>query len=435
MGLLAAVALLLAPRDARAAAAEARRARDAGGALGAPLLYAWTKWAAAAGILVAALREPRPPAAPNGPDGRAPRARRIDFFAWRPQSNATARCRGAAYAPLLRERGITLRFLPPAPDRLYRALSERRGAVRLFTKPLYYLIVLAVRIGQLLRSGGADAVIVQRELYPFGPPLLEGLLARRRVPLLYDFDDALDQPPPHLRGFAYRFHDWSKFEKIARRARWLLAASPRLAARGRRTGTPTLLLPTPVDTERIHPSAAPPRRRPPVWGWIGSGGNLTYLEQVTPQLRALQQRRGGVLRVISDRPFRAAGLRVENVRWCLAREAEALWGCDVGLMPLTENEYARAKGGHKILVYWAAGLPVIASPVGVNAEMISHGEDGLLADGPAAWREALERLAGDAALRRRMGARGRRKVVARYSQRACARTLADLIDRVLCEEV
>lgn len=357
--------------------------------------------------------------------------RRVDFLAWRPQSNATSRCRGAAYVAHLAQQRIRLRFRPPAPSRLYHALNDRRGALLPVAKLLYFLIVLLIRFWQVLGARSADAVIVQRELYPFGPPFFERLLARLNPRLVYDFDDAVDLPPPHLASPGYRFHDWSKFTKIAHLARHLLAASPRLAERAAATGTPTTVLPTPVDTDRIRPATRDEPRRPATLGWIGNGGNLYYLDGIARVLAEIQQRHGCPLVVISDRIFRGGDLLVDNVTWSLSGEAADLQRCDIGLMPLEDNAYARAKAGHKILTYWAAGLPVVASPVGINAELITHGTDGFLATTPQQWRAALEQLIEDAALRRRMGTQGRHKVDAHYSQRVCARRLAEVLEPLL----
>jgi glycosyltransferase involved in cell wall biosynthesis len=63
----------------------------------------------------------------------------------------------------------------------------------------------------------------------------------------------------------------------------------------------------------------------------------------------------------------------------------------------------------------ACGLPVIASPVGVNSEIVEHGVNGFLASTEAEWTEALRTLISDPALRTRMGKEGRRKVERDYS--------------------
>jgi glycosyltransferase involved in cell wall biosynthesis len=75
----------------------------------------------------------------------------------------------------------------------------------------------------------------------------------------------------------------------------------------------------------------------------------------------------------------------------------------------------------------ACGVPVIASPVGVNREIVEHGKNGFLAETQAEWAAALATLRADPELRRRMGAHGRALVEAKYCARVAAPRLADLL--------
>jgi glycosyltransferase involved in cell wall biosynthesis len=88
---------------------------------------------------------------------------------------------------------------------------------------------------------------------------------------------------------------------------------------------------------------------------------------------------------------------------------------DIGIMPVTDDPWSRGKGGYKILQYMAMGIPAVASPVGINADLIRDGETGLLAVDEQAWAAALGRLVADPAARSRMGAAARADVVARFS--------------------
>ena len=76
-----------------------------------------------------------------------------------------------------------------------------------------------------------------------------------------------------------------------------------------------------------------------------------------------------------------------------------------------------------LLEAMALGLPVVASRAGGNRDVISHGEDGWLVPprDSAAFATALERLLGDAVLRRTLGERARRTARERFS---LARTAA-----------
>ncbi|MBU1699491.1 MAG: glycosyltransferase family 4 protein [Candidatus Eisenbacteria bacterium] len=355
---------------------------------------------------------------------------KIDFLAWRPISNASARCRGAAYKQAFGEMGYELNFRPPAPDGIYRFLNSRRGLMRIPAKILYFVIVLIMRKIQILRASRADAVVVQRELFTFGPPFLERILAYLQPNLIYDIDDAVDMTPPHIRSSGRRFHDQRKPEKILSLCRHLVASTHFLAERFQRERIPTTIIPTPVDTELFQPSG-PSARGNPALGWIGTGGNLYYLKQISDALVSVQREYGCEVVVVSEWDFQAPGLEVRNLRWRMEDEVELMSRFDIGLMPLVDNPYTRAKAGYKILQYWATGKAVIASPVGFNRILVHHDINGLLANTMDEWTFQLGRLIRDRDLRARLSAAGRQRVEDEYSIERCAVKWDEVFKRLL----
>jgi glycosyltransferase involved in cell wall biosynthesis len=119
-------------------------------------------------------------------------------------------------------------------------------------------------------------------------------------------------------------------------------------------------------------------------------------------------------------------VNVEHRRWSEEREAKEIQACHVGIMPLPDGPWEQGKCGYKLVQYMACGAPVIASPVGVNRELVQHGVTGLLASSVDEWVEALRTLRGDAALRAVMGQRGRQVVEARYCVQVTAPRLVAL---------
>jgi glycosyltransferase involved in cell wall biosynthesis len=88
-----------------------------------------------------------------------------------------------------------------------------------------------------------------------------------------------------------------------------------------------------------------------------------------------------------------------------------------------------------LLEAMAAALPVVATRVGGNPDLVRPGETGLLVPAlePAALAEAMTTLAGDATLRQRLGAAGRARVLADFSLDAMARGY-DALYRELLDE-
>ena len=124
---------------------------------------------------------------------------------------------------------------------------------------------------------------------------------------------------------------------------------------------------------------------------------------------------------------------LDLVKWTQEGEVPFLQTLDVGIMPLTDTPWARGKCGYKLIQYMACGLPVVASPVGVNRDIVEHGVNGFLAETDAEWRSAIETLLADGELRRRMGAAGRRKVEEHYSLQVWGPRVAQMLRSVADE--
>jgi glycosyltransferase involved in cell wall biosynthesis len=163
--------------------------------------------------------------------------------------------------------------------------------------------------------------------------------------------------------------------------------------------------------------------------WVGSSSTLRGLEAVRPLWDEVGRAWPGLeLKLVCDRSLSLGRLRVSFRPWSEATEAADLADADVGVSWVPDDDWSRGKCGLKVLQYMAAGLPVIANPVGVQAGLVRHGETGYLATTPDEWREAVGRLTCDPALRRRMGQAGRRRVEAEFSVAAGAARWAHMLD-------
>jgi glycosyltransferase involved in cell wall biosynthesis len=168
----------------------------------------------------------------------------------------------------------------------------------------------------------------------------------------------------------------------------------------------------------------------PRLGWLGTEGNLPFLELVRPALVELRERgRSFELEVISGATPHWPELSVKHVPWSLEGAAPALAELDIGLAPLPDTLWTRGKCGFKVIEYMASGLPVVASPVGAAREIVVHGETGFLAGDVGAWVDHLDSLLIDAALRRRLGGAGRRRVQERYCTDVAVSALRDVCER------
>jgi glycosyltransferase involved in cell wall biosynthesis len=203
-----------------------------------------------------------------------------------------------------------------------------------------------------------------------------------------------------------------------------------LAGVARRRAREVVILPTAIDTSTYCATRASAADAPTI-AWIGSPENLIYLEMIRPALARLAVRHPTLrLRVICSRFPEWPEIRIERVVWSAQTEAAALAAAHIGIMPLTDDEWARGKCAFKLLQYMAAALPCVASPIGANTEAVIEGVSGFYARDNDEWEHALERLIGSPELRARLGAGGHAHVEARYSLWAYRRNYVALLTRL-----
>jgi len=166
-------------------------------------------------------------------------------------------------------------------------------------------------------------------------------------------------------------------------------------------------------------------------GWVGLPSTMKYLDIVVEPLRRLAQEIPIEFRVVSSKKPEIEGVPLRFIPWEEASEAQELARLDVGIMPLSDDEWARGKCGAKLLQYMAAGRAAVASPVGVNRSILVDGETGLLARSGEDWYHALKFLAEHPERRAAMGRAGRSRVAEHYSLQTWAPRVAELYRKVI----
>jgi glycosyltransferase involved in cell wall biosynthesis len=276
--------------------------------------------------------------------------------------------------------------------------------------------------------GHADAVILQRKLLP---PWQRRLLRRSLRRLVFDFDDAVfGRDSYSRRGFECRRRQ-RRFAATMRMCDAVVAGNDWLGEQARAFGATNsvAVIPTCVD-----PAAYPRSNHRAMDGlvrmtWVGSSSTLRGLERIGATLAAIGRDVANVrLRLICDRFLSFGSLPTEECPWDPSTEALALAGCDIGISSNPDDEWSRGKCGLKVLQYMAAGLPVVATPVGVDAILVQHGVTGFHARTEAEWVAAIRQLAGDPKLRLRMGAAGRERIEREFSVESGARRWSDVLN-------
>ena len=310
----------------------------------------------------------------------------------------------------------------------FRPLLEAAGYdLELRTWPRSWLARFSLR----RQLGRADAVIAQRSL-------LHGwqlrLLRRAIDVLIYDFDDAVYLRNSYAARGPHSSTRARRFAAAVQAADAVVAGNSFLAkqAASCSRAASVHIIPTCVPTDRYRSARHERACQDVQMVWIGSSSTLRGLEAITPLLENIGKRWPGVrLKLLCDRFLHLQHLPVIECPWSEDSETDALAEADIGISWLPDDLWSRGKCGLKVLQYMAAGLPVVANPVGVQSEMVRHGETGFLAETAEEWMEAVGRLTSDPALRRRMGQAGRQRVEAEFSVNAGATRWIQLLDRLI----
>jgi len=345
-----------------------------------------------------------------------------------PEEGAGCRFRISQFVPYLEAHGFAVTIRPFYTQEFFRLVYKRGHFLQ---KSVSFLGLLARRLSLLPELTDYDVVLLYREAVPIGPPWIERAIARRGLPVVFDFDDAI------FMGDTSEANRRLAFLKNPGRTAQIIGFSSHvtvgnsfLGDYARRFNDAVTVLPTVVDTTRFVPRTDRDRGAADglVVGWIGSPTTYHYLENMAGLLREVASQHDFTLKVSgAGKPVHFEGVRVQEEPWALAREVELFNSCDVGVYPLEDTDWARGKCGFKAIQFMACGVPVVAAAVGVNREIIRDGENGFLATTPAEWKTKLERLLTDRELRERFARAGRQTIEERYSLHVTAPQLARIL--------
>ncbi|MEZ5665409.1 MAG: glycosyltransferase family 4 protein [Burkholderiaceae bacterium] len=353
---------------------------------------------------------------------------KIGAFTRYARRGASSRVRFLQYVPALEAQGFVVQHNPLFEDGYIDALQSSQSRRSLIVQSMVR------RATDIRAANRLDAIWMEKDALPWLPASLELGLIPKDAPLVLDYDDAVFHqydmhPNPLVRGLLARKH-----QALMQRATLVVAGNQYIADYAQRAGASRVeLLPTVVDLERYSPAEWPPReghRVLPTAGWIGQRSTAAFLRPLIPVMERLRHEGLVQFRAIGI-DGQALGLPMTSEAWGEDTEVDSIRGLDIGIMPLEDGPFERGKCGYKLIQYMACGLPVVASPVGVNAVIVEHGINGFLAATPAEWEAALRLLAADPALRLRMGQAGRARVEREYGLQVTAPLLAGWLKQAI----
>jgi glycosyltransferase involved in cell wall biosynthesis len=326
---------------------------------------------------------------------------------------AGQRFRVEAWARGLAPRGVTFSFLPFSDPALTAVLHGRAGLMSRGTRLARCFLDQLARV---LRESRPDVVYIYREAALVGPAVIERLTRRWRAPIVYDLDEPLFVPyvsPSTGRWSALKC--FGKTDDLMRMSDRVWAVNRAIGDYAARFSRRVSIVPMAVDIDRYRPAPPLPDDAPLRVGWMGTRTSQPNLQAVVEPLARLHRSHGAVLSVVADEPLSFDQLPVEFTPWTWEAEVPHMHRCQVALVPVRPDGWSPWKFYYKLVQCMSMAIPVVASPIGSNLEIVEDGKTGFLAETQDEWSDRLRRLADDPALRRKMGAAARRVVEERFS--------------------
>lgn len=354
----------------------------------------------------------------------APKPWRVLVLSRHEPQAASSRLRTFQYVPALRLAGAEVTISPFFDSTYLAHLYTTRGGRRLGdVARAYARRLMAVLTG----IAGHDVVWIEKEVFPYLPGWLEALIRLSGVPYVVDYDDATFHTYDRHRSAWIRSLLGHKLAPLLRRASMVTVGNSYLEEHVRQLGARRVTqVPTVVDiqryplpTQEVAPSDKSLGGEALRVGWIGTPATTKYLHHLVPALAIVARRTPVTLVTIGASPLADFPVPVEQHPWSAEHEAALLRTLDVGIMPLPDEPWERGKCGYKLIQYMACSLPVVASPVGVNRDIVTP-DIGRLAANVDDWAAALLELAQDPGLRNRLGQSGRQRAEAQYTLQVTA---------------
>lgn len=290
------------------------------------------------------------------------------------------------------------------------------------------------RKNDIQKLASADLVVVFREALMTRSTFFEREVAKRGIPMILDFDDAIwIRDVSSANRLLSHFKDPDKIKRILPLCTAVTAGNSYLADFAANYCPNVHVIPSTVDTEVLHPLDFPERKT--TIGWSGSLTTLPHFDALIPVFERLRDTYGDSIRLltIGAKSTAADRLGIDYEPWSSEDENTLLNQIDIGLMPLPDSQWTRGKCGMKLLLYMSTGKAAVASPVGVNSQILD-GNRGYLATSEDDWFEMISTLVDHPDRRKDMGDRSRIYIEENYSRKRWAQSYVDIYSSCILQK-
>lgn len=281
------------------------------------------------------------------------------------------------------------------------------------------------RMASMQKIKSYDLIHIEKEAFPWLPWCIEKILLPRSIPVSVDLDDAIFHNYDSHRTGIVRKILGNKIDKLMQYSSLVTTGSRYIQARAEKAGARRIeYIPTVVDAKRYKAKELK-TSGPLTIGWIGSPSTTKYLRDISEPLTELSKKHEIEFIAVGADPKQLKGTPFKSVEWSEKTEPELVSSFDIGIMPLQSSPWELGKCAYKIIQYMAAGIPTVASPVGMNIEVIEKSGSGALAKSKHDWFNEIENLIKNPGARLKKGGAGRSAVETFYSTQCQVKKIAN----------
>lgn len=326
------------------------------------------------------------------------------------RNGASSRLRSYQYFPFLEENGIAVTVSPFFDENYLMDLYSGKKTSK--SKLLQFYAKRFVTIFSIYKY---DRIVIEKELFPYFFSWFERILYVLNVKYIVDYDDAIFHNYDLSANKVIRFLLKNKINNVMKYSYCVLAGNSYLAQRAKVSRAKKIVeLPTVIDLDIYKPKIDYSNSKI-VIGWIGSPSTFKYIKKNKAVFSKILQKPNVELHIIGAKEDLGLGDQVKYLLWKEETEVALISNFDIGIMPLENTPWELGKCAYKLIQYMGCSVPVIASSVGMNNEVVDDGINGFLVQTDEQWLDKLNLLIEDSTLRNSFGKMGRIKVETQYS--------------------
>jgi glycosyltransferase involved in cell wall biosynthesis len=325
------------------------------------------------------------------------------------RNGASSRLRSYQYFPFLETNGISVAVRPFFDEEyLIDLYSGNRIAKRKLL--IYYLN----RFFVIFSVFKYDKIVIEKELFPYFFSWFERILYSLNIRYIVDYDDAIFHNYDLSNSKLMRFLLGNKINNVMKYSGCVVAGNSYLAERAKQAGAKNIIMvPTVIDVDAYKVTKKEVKDKVIV-GWIGSPSTFKYVKNYTAVFSEILQNENVELHIVGTTDNLGLGTNVHYLKWTEETEVDLIANFDIGIMPLENTPWELGKCAYKLIQYMGCGLPVVASAVGMNKEVVDE-KTGFLVQSETEWTTKLNELINNKELREQLGKMGRKKVESQFS--------------------